>query len=229
MYFARGREIRGKHNSDDEEGIHKEEKRKKHTQGRGCEFGFQVPSPGSSRGCDSTLTPLDELTLRISLPSSANSLLRTTFPASSASRSAVASGLSPSSTDGPAKSGFRNILRKASAMMAASAPEKGPPLSLMVDAASVVTFLVAIDGDTPDAAAAAGIPVCGGSGGEPGLSYLWIMSWLPRAIIGEADPIEFRFESTSLLLRMRRRMRKTRMHVAAMARKPKTTMTAIAQ
>lgn len=31
MYFAKGREIRGEHNSDDEEGIHKEGKRKKNT------------------------------------------------------------------------------------------------------------------------------------------------------------------------------------------------------
>jgi hypothetical protein len=177
-----------------------------------------------SSGCDSTLTPLDELTLRMSLPSSANSLLRTTFPAASASRSAVVSGLSPSATAGPAKSGFRNILRKASAIMAASAPDKGPPLSLVVDAASAGRFLVTIDGETP--VAVVGIPVWGGSGG---LSTIWTMSWLSRAIIGEAEPIEFRFESISLLLRMRRKMKKTTMHEAAMARKPKMTMTAIAQ
>ena len=120
-----------------------------------------------SSGRDSTLTPLDELTLRISLPSSANSLLRTTFPADSASRSAIVSGLSPSLTDGPAKSGFRNILRKASAIMAASAPDKGPPLSLVVDAASAVRFLVTIEGEIP--VAVVGIPVWGGSGG---LSYV---------------------------------------------------------
>ena len=117
---------------------------------------------------DSTLTPLDELTTRMSLPSSANSLFKTTFPAASVSRSRspVVSGLSPSSTDGTAKSGFRSFLRKASAMIAASAPDKGPPLSLVVDAASVVRFLVGIKGETP---VTDEIPIWGGSGG---LSYL---------------------------------------------------------
>lgn len=121
-----------------------------------------VVSPQVPSGRDSTLTPLDELTFRMSLPSSANSLLRTT----PASRSAVDSGLSPS-LSGPVKSGFRNILRKASAIMAASAPDKGPPLSLVVDAASGIRFLVLIVGETPLAVVA--IPVWGGSGG---LSYV---------------------------------------------------------
>ena len=58
---------------------------------------------------------------------------------------------------GPTKPGSRSILRKASAMMAASAPDKGLPLSLIVDAASGGRFLVAIEGDTP---------------GEVGLSYV---------------------------------------------------------
>lgn len=170
VYFAKRREIKEKHSSTDEEEIHqrKEKRGKKerttHEHEENTRKGYFF-SPGSS-GC-STLTPLDELTLRISLPSSANSLLRATFPAVSASRSAVVSGLSPSSTDGPAKSGFRNILRKASAMIAASAPDKGPPLSLVVDAASVARFLVAIDGETPTVAV--GMPVWAGSGG---LSYL---------------------------------------------------------
>jgi len=109
-------------------------------------------------------------------------------------------------------------------MIAASATDNGPPPSLVVDAASVVRFPEGIKGEIKDVD---GTPVWGGSGGL--LSKVWTISWLSRAIIGEADPIEFRFDSLSLLLRRRRRMKKTRMHEAAMARKPKTTMTAIAQ
>lgn len=123
---------------------------------------FQV---SSGQDCDSTLTPFDELTYRMSLPSSANSLLRTTFPAASVSRSR-SPFVSPSSTDRTAKSGFRSFLRKASAMIAASAPDKGPPPSLVVDAASVVRFPVGTKGEIP---VVDGIPVWGGSGG---LSYV---------------------------------------------------------
>jgi len=71
----------------------------------------------------STLTPLEDPTLRMSLPSSANSRLRSS---SSLVSGLSCSGLSPSSTGLPAKSGFRRAFLNASAMMAASAPEKGP-------------------------------------------------------------------------------------------------------
>jgi hypothetical protein len=47
--------------------------------------------------------------------------------------------------------------------------------------------------------------------------------------MGEAEPIEFLFESICCRLRIRRRIRKTRMQMATMARNPSTTMTAIAQ
>lgn len=48
--------------------------------------------------------------------------------------------------------------------------------------------------------------------------------------MGDAEPMEFRFESSSAFRRrMRRRIKKARIHVAAMARNPKITMTAIAQ
>lgn len=46
--------------------------------------------------------------------------------------------------------------------------------------------------------------------------------------MGDAEPIELRFDSSSLR-RMRRMMKKMSMHVVAMARKPRTTITAIAQ
>lgn len=50
------------------------------------------------------------------------------------------------------------------------------------------------------------------------------------AIIGDAEFIEFRFESISARLRRtRRRMKKMRIPVATMAKKPKTTITAMAQ
>lgn len=48
--------------------------------------------------------------------------------------------------------------------------------------------------------------------------------------IGEAEPMELRFEAREeFRRRTRRMMRKARRHVAAIARKPRTTMTAIAQ
>ena len=52
------------------------------------------------------------------------------------------------------------------------------------------------------------------------------------AIMGDADPMEFRFASLSsfsLRRRIRRRMRNTSTHVATKARNPRTTMTAMAQ
>lgn len=48
------------------------------------------------------------------------------------------------------------------------------------------------------------------------------------AIIGELDPIEFRFDS-AFRLRIRRMMKNASTHVVAIARKPSTTITAIAQ
>lgn len=56
--------------------------------------------------------------------------------------------------------------------MAASAPDKGPPLSLVVDAASAARFLVPLDEGTPPPAATAapiGIPAPDAMGG---LSYV---------------------------------------------------------
>lgn len=50
------------------------------------------------------------------------------------------------------------------------------------------------------------------------------------AIIGEAEPMELRWESSSELRRRTRRMiRKARTQLATMARNPRTTITAIAQ
>lgn len=49
------------------------------------------------------------------------------------------------------------------------------------------------------------------------------------AIIGELEPIEFRLDSMAFRLRIRRMMKNARTHVVAIARKPRTTMTAMAQ
>jgi hypothetical protein len=67
----------------------------------------------------STLTPREELTLLISLPSSASSRLSTS--------ASLCSGLSPSSIGRSAKSGLRMTLRNAAAIAAASTAENGPP------------------------------------------------------------------------------------------------------
>jgi hypothetical protein len=137
------------------------------------------------------------------------------------------SGLSPSSTGRLAKSGFRSAALNASAMIAASAPENGTcspalPDREMVEAPSLrapappcPVELWRSTAAAPAAPAAA--PV---SSGELG--------WLSTcAIIGDEEPIEFLFDSICLL-RIRRIMKKARMHVVAMARNPRTTMTAIA-
>lgn len=103
--------------------------------------------------------------------------------------------------------------------MAASAPENSGPLSPdTVEAPSGEITLGApwsCDelGCRPTAAAA--------SSGDPGE--------LPVcAIIGDDEPIELRFESR-FRLRIRRMMKKARIHVVATARKPSTTITAMAQ
>jgi hypothetical protein len=49
------------------------------------------------------------------------------------------------------------------------------------------------------------------------------------AIIGELEPIEFRFDSMAFRLRIRRMMKNVSTQVVAIARKPSTTMTAMAQ
>ena len=181
----------------------------------------------------STLTPLLELTLRISLPSSANSrfIICSSCP----------SGLSPSSTGAAAaKSGFLNIFLNASAMMAASAPLKGPlspalPGRDVVDSASCVMlgasccWLSCLDSVPPPPPP----PLPGRvGGGRRAVAPRSGEVFATLAIMGDADPMEFRFASLSsfsLRRRIRRRMRNTSTHVATKARNPRTTMTAMAQ
>ena len=103
----------------------------------------------------STFTPLDEPTLLMSRPSSASSLLR-----SSASFLAFSSELS--SGDPPINSGFLSAILKASAMIAASAPENRPDscaelLREMREPSSPVVFSWVPD--APPAASPAASPV----------------------------------------------------------------------
>jgi len=112
-------------------------------------------------------------------------------------------------------------------MIAASAPENGPgspalPAREIVDAPSGETTLgafcpceVAVLACRPGTTA----PARSGDTGECPLF----------AIIGELDPIEFRFDSIAFRLRIRRMMKNASTHVVAIARKPSTTMTAMAQ
>jgi hypothetical protein len=163
----------------------------------------------------STLTPLDEPTLRISLPSSASSRVI---------KSSFTSGSGTSSSTGSVKSGFRSIFLNASAMIAASAPLNGPvsvalPGREMVDAPSCTT-LGGIPAWWPVELWARADSGAVGTTGDCCCTF---------AIIGEAEPIEFLFESIRCRLRSRRRIRKKRRHMAAMAKKPSTTITAMAQ
>ena len=174
---------------------------------------------------DSTCTPREDSTLRMSRPSSASSLFINT-PLLAWSEP----GLSPSSIP-PAKSGFRNAFLNASAMIAASAPEKGPPSPAeppcdAVEAPSGdMTEEARCSYATPPAAPAAPAasippPPSNGDRGEFACSAL--------AIMGDAEPMEPRFESSSFRRRMRRIQRKARIPPARIARRPRTTMTPIA-
>jgi len=181
------------------------------------EFGVIYPaevSPWSLRV--STRTPLDESTLRIPLPSSANS--RFIRAPSVPSGLSGFSGLSPSSTGELAKSGFRKAFLNASAMIAASAPENNGPLS--PDVVDAPSGEITLGGPWPCDELVCRPTAAAASSGDPGE--------LPMcAIIGDAEPIELRFDS--FRLRTRRIMKKPRTHVVATARNPSTTITAMAQ
>lgn len=163
----------------------------------------------------STFTPRDELTLRMSRPSSANSRLI------NGSGTGWSSGLSPSSTGRSTKFGFRSMSLKAFAMTAASAPENGAESLVrdMVDAPSCTSgefgLLVPSPADTN-----AAVPRRGD----------WV-AWLCACdIMGVDEPMEPRCESAApRRILIRRMMKKMRIPVATKARKPRTTMTAIAQ
>lgn len=158
----------------------------------------------------STRTSRDEPTLRISRPSSASSRL-----SNWCSFCSWDSGLSPSSIGRPAKSGFRRAFRNASAMIAASAPENGVSVEWECEIIEEPSF-----GEYRDAGRGAGAcPINGDCGAAPA-----------PVIMGEADPIEPRREVRALSLRLARRMiRNPRTPIARIAKKPRTTMTAIAQ
>lgn len=168
----------------------------------------------------STRTPLDDPTLRMSLPSSASSLSNRPLSAGlSLGDSGSDSGLSPSSTGRPAKLGFRNMARKASAMTAASAPEMRAA-SLTRDVVDAPSCISGETGRGCEVVAPYADAVTGDVGSP--VSAL--------RIIGVAEPIDPRWESV-LFRRLRKRliMKKARMPLARSARKPSTTITAIAQ
>lgn len=110
-------------------------------------------------------------------------------------------------------------------MMAASAPEKGPPSpaeppwDIKEAASGDATDDARWRTEPPAAAPAAGKPAPPGDCGEFGRTL---------AIMGDAEPMEPRLESPALL-RRRRMMKKARMPPATRARNPRTTITAMAQ
>lgn len=166
-----------------------------------------------------TVTPLDEPTLRISLPSSASSRPRIISPArDTAAADGSDSGLSPSSMGRSAKLGFRNAARKASAITAASAPENG--------AASLPCDIV----DAPSLSGDRGLS---GAAAPPAILPAPVTGdWGSRAfaIMGVDDPIDPLCDNRLFRLRRSRRMiTKVRMPPASRARKPSTTITAMAQ
>jgi len=130
--------------------------------------------------------------------------------------------LSPSSKGLAAKSGFRSAFLKASAMIAASAPENGPPSAAEppcdIDEAASGDAMEDARWRTEPAAPApakAAPPI-----GDRGVCA--------SAIIGDAEPIELRLE-VSFLLRRRRMTKKARMPPATRAKNPRMAITAIAQ
>jgi hypothetical protein len=187
----------------------------------GDRFGFTNSAPCYSSGT-STFTFRDELTLLISRPSSASSLLR-----SSASFFAFSSGLS--SGVPPMNSGFLSAFLNASAMIAASAPENRPDscaeLLREIKEPSSPACLSWLP-DAPPMASPAASPVANplvpskgeASRGAPAFSV----------IIGVAEFTESRWVGY-LRLRILQMNRKARTQVAKRAKKPKTEMTAIAQ
>jgi len=172
----------------------------------------------------STLTPLEDPTLRMSLPSSANSRLSSS---SSFGSPVSCSGLSPSSTGLPAKSGFRKAFRKASAMMAASAPENGPgsPALLALDIVEAPSGDTTLGAPCPCEVA---VLACRPGTTAPARSGD-ACEWPAFAIIGELEPIELRLDSIAFRRRTRRMMKNVSTHVVTIARNPRTTMTAMAQ
>lgn len=163
-----------------------------------------------------TVTPLDDPTLRMSLPSSASSRSMMSSGRAVGGSAGSASGLSPSSTG--AKLGFRKAARNASAITAASAPENSAP-SLPCD--SVDAPSPSIDRARPIGAGPPEKlqpPVTGDCGS------------CAFRIMGVDEPIDPRCDSWLWRFRRSRRMMtNARITPASSARKPRTTMTAMAQ